>query len=333
MKKLINRPEDVVVESLHGLAAAHGDLLRVSFDPLFVVRADAPVADKVAIVSGGGSGHEPLHAGFVGRGMLDAACPGEVFTSPTPDRIEAATRAVVSGRGALHIVKNYTGDVLNFETAAELCRADGIEVEAVVVADDVAVEDSTFTAGRRGLGTTVLLERLLGAAAERGLGLDALAALARRICDTGRSMGVALTPCTVPAAGRPTFTLADDEIEIGVGIHGEPGRERAKLRPARELMEQVAGAVIDDLPFRDGDDVIVLLNGMGGTPLMELYLLYNELHRIVAAKGLRVRRRLVGNYITSLEMAGFSLTLLKADDELVALWDDPVLTPALRWGC
>jgi len=332
MKKLINDPHDVVRQSLAGLALAHPDILKVSFNPTYVIRADAPVPGKVAIVSGGGSGHEPLHAGFVGKGMLDAACPGEVFTSPTPDQIEAATRAVNSGAGVLHIVKNYTGDVMNFEMAAELCQVDGVNLQAVVINDDVAVEDSLYTAGRRGVGTTVLAEKICGAAAERGYDIARLAALCRRVKESGRSMGMALTSCTVPAAGKPTFELGESEIELGIGIHGEPGRERTALVTAREITERMAATILADLPFRSGDRVIVMLNGMGGTPLLELYLVYQELERILRGHGIVIARRLVGNYITSLDMTGCSITLLRADDELLSLWDDPVLTPALRWG-
>jgi len=333
MKKLINKPEDVVKESLAGLAAAHGDLLRVHFDPDFIVRADAPVAGKVGIVSGGGSGHEPLHGGYVGRGMLDAACPGQVFTSPTPDQMEAASRAVDGGAGVLHIVKNYTGDVMNFDMAAELCRAGGTAVESVLINDDVAVEDSLYTAGRRGVGVTVLAEKICGAAAERGMDLEALAALGRRVAEHGRSMGMALTSCTVPAVGKPTFDIGEEEMEIGIGIHGEPGRERKPLAGVREIVSMMMAAVIPDLPFRRGDRVIAMVNGMGGTPLMELYLVYGELDRICRGSGITIARQLVGNYITSLEMAGCSITLLKADDEMLELWDAPVLTPGLRWGC
>jgi phosphoenolpyruvate---glycerone phosphotransferase subunit DhaK len=331
MKKLINDPENVVRESLEGLALAHADLLRVSFDPVYVARADAPVAGKVGIVSGGGSGHEPMHAGFVGKGMLDAACPGQVFTSPTPDQMEAATRAVNGGAGVLHIVKNYTGDIMNFEMAAELCQLAGIEVRAVVINDDVAVEDSLYTAGRRGVGATVLAEKIGGAAAERGYDLARLEALCRRVNENGRSMGMALTSCTVPAAGKPTFTLGEGEMEMGIGIHGEPGRERTALTGAREITARMAQAIVSDLPFRRGDRAIAMVNGMGGTPLLELYLVYAELERVLRGAGIAVARRLVGNYITSLEMAGCSITLLRADDEMLALWDDPVLTPALRW--
>ncbi|MEX2445346.1 MAG: dihydroxyacetone kinase subunit DhaK [Alkalispirochaeta sp.] len=332
MKKLINTADGVIVDALKGMEAAHGDLLTVSYEPRFIARKDAPVKNKVGIVSGGGSGHEPLHGGFVGRGMLDAACPGQIFTSPTPDQMEAATKAVNSGKGVLHIVKNYTGDVLNFETAADLCQAEGIDVEAVVVDDDVAVKDSLYTAGRRGVGTTVLMEKIVGAGAERGMDLKSLADLARKINSQGRSMGMALTSCTVPSAGKPTFELGEDEIEVGIGIHGEPGRERMKAKTAKEIVGMMSDAVISDLPFKKGDDVIVMINGMGGTPLIELYLLYNEFVAVAASKGLNISRRLVGNYITSLEMQGFSITLLKVDDEMVKLWDDPVLTPGLRWG-
>lgn len=332
MKKLINDPRNVRRDFLDGLALAHADILKVCQDPVYVVRAEAPISGKTGIVSGGGSGHEPMHGGFVGRGMLDAACPGEVFTSPTPDQIEAATRAVDGGAGVLHIVKNYTGDIMNFEMAAELCQAQGVEVRAVVINDDVAVEDSLYTAGRRGVGTTVLAEKICGAAAERGYNLARVEELCRKVNRNGRSMGMALTPCTVPAAGKPNFELGADEMEMGIGIHGEPGRERMLLLPARELTERMAGTVVADLPFDSGDEVIALVNGMGGTPLMELYLIYAELDRILRGRGIRIARRLVGNYITSLEMAGCSLTLLKADDEMLSLWDDPVLTAALRWG-
>jgi dihydroxyacetone kinase-like protein len=332
MKKLINDPAGAVRESLAGLAAAHADLLRVRYSPNFVVRADAPVRGKAALVSGGGSGHEPLHTGYVGPGMLDAACPGDVFTSPTPDQITAATKAVDGGAGVLHIVKNYTGDVMNFELAAELCRAEGLEVEAVLINDDVAVKDSLYTAGRRGVGGTVLAEKLCGAAAARGQALAAVAALGREVNDKVRSMGMALTSCTVPAAGRPTFELGEGEMEIGIGIHGEPGRKRMPLKPVREIVELMAGEIIDDLPFRRGDTVIALVNGMGASPLLELYIVAGELERVCAARGIRIERRLVGNYITSLDMAGCSLTLLKADERLIGLWDDPVRTPALRWG-
>ena len=301
-------------------------------DPDFIVRSDAPIRGKVAIVSGGGSGHEPLHGGFVGRGMLDAACPGPVFTSPTPDQVLAATKAVDGGAGVLHIVKNYTGDVMNFEMAADLARDEGIAVESVVIADDVAVQDSLYTAGRRGVGATVLAEKICGAAAELRRPLAEVAGLCRRVGESARSMGMALTSCTVPMVGRPTFELGPDEMEIGVGIHGEPGRERRPLASAREVVETLATAVVDDLPFGRGDRVLAFVNGLGGTPLMELYVVYGELHRLLESRGIVVARNLIGSYITSLDMAGFSITLLRLDDELTALWDAPVATTGLRWG-
>ncbi len=354
MKKLVNRTEDFVRESLQGLAAAHGDLLAVSFDPTFVYRADAPVRGKASLVSGGGSGHEPMHGGFVGRGMLDAACPGEVFTSPTPDQMAAAAARVSGGSGALFIVKNYSGDIMNFEMAAEMTHAAGIAVASVLVDDDVAVRDSLYTQGRRGVGTTVLLEKICGAAAEQGWPLDRLLGLARRVAAAGRSMGMALAPCTVPAAGKPGFDLGGAEMEIGIGIHGEPGRSRVALRPADEIVEMLVGAILDDPAYerqvseweggaqvergavspalRRGDRVLLFINGMGGTPLAELTLVYRKAAEILEKKGFAVTRRLVGNYITSLEMQGFSVTMLRLDDEMTRLWDAPVLTPALRWG-
>ncbi len=332
MKKLINDPLDVMRDSLAGFAAAHSDILKVSFDPVYVVRADAPVTGKVGIISGGGSGHEPLHGGFVGQGMLDAACPGQVFTSPSPDQMEAATGAVDGGAGVLHIVKNYTGDVMNFEMAAELCQARGIQVESVIINDDVAVQDSLYTAGRRGLGVTVIAEKICGAAAARGDDLGRVAELGRRVNESGRSMGMALTSCTVPAAGKPTFELGEGEIEMGVGIHGEPGRKRMPHRPTNELIAHLTDAILTDLPIRNGGSVIAMVSGLGGTPLLELYLVYRELEQILRGRQVAVSRRLVGNYITSLDMAGCAITLVQADDELLSLWDAPVLTPALRWG-
>ena len=330
MKKLINDPADVVPEALRGLALAHPEL-RVDLDERIVVRADAPVPGKVGLVSGGGAGHEPMHTGFVGPGMLDAACVGEVFTSPVPDQVVAATRAVDGGAGVLHLVKNYTGDVLNFEMAAELVAAGSdTEVATVVVADDVAVEDSLFTAGRRGVGATVVVEKVAGAAAAQGRPLAEVAGLARRVAESGRSMGVALTSCTVPAVGRPTVDLPDGEMEVGIGIHGEPGRRRVPLAPAREVAALLAEPVLADLPG-DGP-VIAFLNGMGGTPQLELYILFAEVAAVLERAGVAVARSLVGPYMTSLEMAGCSLTLVRADDELLRLWDAPVRTPALRWG-
>jgi phosphoenolpyruvate---glycerone phosphotransferase subunit DhaK len=331
MKKLINAPDAVVDDALAGMLAAHGDLLRV-IEPNVVVRADAPRRGKVGIISGGGSGHEPMHGGFVGLGMLDAACPGAVFTSPVPDQMLAATKAVDGGAGVLHIVKNYTGDVMNFELAAELAQGEGIEVTSVVIADDVAVTDSLYTAGRRGVGGTVLAEKIVGAAAEEGQDLAAVTALCQSVQDNVRSMGMALTSCTVPAAGKPTFEIGDDEMEIGIGIHGEPGRERRMLAGADEITEALLTPILDDLPFNSGDRVLAFVNGMGGTPLIELYVVYNKVAQMCADRGVTIERNLVGSYITSLEMAGCSITLLKLDDEMTRLWDAPVHTPALRWG-
>lgn len=332
MKKLLNDPHSVVAEALLGMEAAHPEL-KVDHRNRVVYRADAPRRGKVGIVSGGGSGHEPLHAGFVGPGMLDAACAGEVFTSPVPDQILAATRLVDGGAGVLHVVKNYTGDVLNFEMAAELAASEGGgQVLSVVTDDDVAVQDSTWTAGRRGVGVTVLLEKIAGAAAEQGRPLGQVAEIARRVNANGRSMGLALTSCTVPAAGKPTFELGEDEMELGVGIHGEPGRERVPLAPAREIAEMLVEPVLADLPFGDGDQVIAFVNGLGGTPLIELYLMFGEVNRILAGHRVQVARSLVGSYITSLDMAGTSVTLLRVDDELLSLWDAPVRTPQLSWG-
>lgn len=332
MKKLINRPEDVVKEALAGMLAAHPDLIRVDFAQQIIVRRDAPIQGKVGVISGGGSGHEPMHGGFVGYGMLDAACPGEVFTSPVPDQMLAATQAVNGGAGVLHVVKNYTGDVLNFEMAAELAAAEGIEVESVVTNDDVAVQDSLYTAGRRGVGVTVLLEKIVGGLAETGAPLSAVAALARKVNSQGRSMGMALTSCTVPAAGKPTFELGEDEMEIGIGIHGEPGRRRVKLASAAEVTEMLATPIIEDLGLKAGDQVLAFVNGMGGTPLIELYIVFDALQRILHGKSVTITRNLVGSYITSLEMAGASITLVRLDDELTRYWDAPVHTPALRWG-
>jgi dihydroxyacetone kinase-like protein len=333
MKKLINDPADVVGEALHGFEAAHGDRVRVDHANKVVYRKDAPRPWKVGLISGGGSGHEPMHGGFVGPGMLDAACAGEVFTSPVPDQMMAATKQVDSGAGVLHIVKNYTGDVMNFEMAAEMAAADtGTEVRSVVTNDDVAVQDSLYTAGRRGVGVTVLLEKIAGAAAEQGRSLAEVSDVATKVNDNGRSMGMALTSCTVPAAGKPTFDLAEDEMEVGVGIHGEPGRQRLPLAPAKEIAALLVDPVLSDLPYTSGDAVVAFVNGMGGTPLIELYVMYNEVKQLLDAAGITIARSLVGNYITSLEMAGCSVTLLKVDDDLLGLWDAPVSTPGLRWG-
>jgi dihydroxyacetone kinase-like protein len=331
MKKLINDPQDVVTEALLGIEAAQ-PYLRVDHANRIIYRRDAPKAGKVGLVSGGGSGHEPLHGGFVGLGMLDAACAGQIFTSPTPDQMLEATMSVDAGAGVLHIVKNYTGDLMNFEMAAELAAADtGVTVDAVIVNDDVAVQDSLYTAGRRGVGVTVLLEKLVGAAAEEGRPLSELGALARDVNESGRSMGMALTSCTVPAAGKPTFQRGENEMELGIGIHGEPGRRRVPLRNAHEIAEQLMEPILSDLDFTSSP-VIVMMNGMGGTPLIELYLMYGEVAKIMEKAGITVARNLVGNYITSLEMAGCSVTLLRASEEWISLWDAPVNTAGLRWG-
>jgi dihydroxyacetone kinase-like protein len=331
MKKLINVPDRLVDEELAGMAAAHADLIRIE-TPNIVVRKDAPKKGKVGVISGGGSGHEPMHGGFVGMGMLDAACPGAVFTSPVPDQMQAATKAVDGGAGVLHIVKNYTGDVMNFDLAAQLAEAEGITVKSVVIADDVAVKDSLYTAGRRGVGGTVLAEKIVGGCAEAGANLDKVAAVCQKVQDNVRSMGMALTSCTVPSAGKPTFELAEDEMEIGIGIHGEPGRTRMKLATADQIADMLMTPILDDLPFKSGDRVLAFVNGMGGTPLIELYVVYNAVNNILKGRGITIARNLVGNYITSLEMAGCSISLLRLDDELIRFWDAPVHTPALRWG-
>ncbi len=330
MKKLINSPDDVIAEALKGIDAADENV-RVDHENRVIFRAEPTRAGKVAVISGGGSGHEPLHGGFVGVGMLDAACAGQVFTSPTPDQMLAATVGTDAGAGVLHVVKNYTGDVMNFEMAAELAAEQGVRVETVVVADDVAVEDSLYTAGRRGVGLTVLLEKIVGAAAEEGRDLDAVVAVANKVNENGRSMGMALTSCTVPAAGKPTFDLPEDQMEIGIGIHGEPGRHREPLTGAKDIARQLVEPILADHDFA-GSETIVMVNGMGGTPLIELYLMYGQVKALLDDAGVRVARNLVGNYITSLDMAGCSVTVLKADDELLALWDAPVRTAGLRWG-
>ncbi|GIJ60519.1 dihydroxyacetone kinase subunit DhaK [Virgisporangium aurantiacum] len=331
MKKFINAPEDVVREALAGVAAAHSDL-RVDLENQIIVRADAPRSGKVGLVSGGGSGHEPLHGGFVGRGMLDAAVPGEVFTSPVPDQILAATQAVNGGAGVVHIVKNYTGDVMNFQMAAELAADDGITVESVLVDDDVAVEDSTWTAGRRGTGATVFVEKIAGALAEEGASAADVAAIGRKVNENSGSFAVALTACTTPAAGKPGFDLPDDEMEVGVGIHGEPGRRREKLQPAKQIAATAVESILAAKPLQRGDRVIVMVNGLGGTPQIELYLLYGHVAALLADAGVEIVHKLVGNYVTSLDMAGMSLTICRADDELIRLWEAPVVTHGLRWG-
>ncbi|NET82966.1 MAG: dihydroxyacetone kinase subunit DhaK [Moorea sp. SIO1F2] len=356
MKKLINHPDNVVRESLEGMALAHPDLLKINLDPPLIYRADAPISNKVAIISGGGSGHEPLHGGFVGAGMLDAACPGEVFTSPTPDQMLEAAKIVNSGAGVLNIVKNYSGDVMNFELAAELAISEGIRVLNILIDDDVAVKDSLYTQGRRGVGTTLLAEKICGAAAAAGYDLKQLANLCRLVNGNGRSMGMALTSCTPPAKGSPMFDLGEAEIEFGIGIHGEPGRQRMSLKSADEIIEMLALSILEDSaysrtvrewdedkaewiefeitdpPFQKSDRILAFVNSMGGTPLSELYIVYRKLAQICEQKGLEIVRSLIGPYITSLEMQGCSITLLKMNDELIKFWDAPVKTPALRWG-
>ncbi|MGG5174787.1 dihydroxyacetone kinase subunit DhaK [Pseudarthrobacter sp. J1763] len=332
MKKLINDPRAVVDESVEGFGLAHADLVTVNTEPMYITRKDAPVAGKVGLVSGGGSGHEPLHAGYVGFGMLDAAVPGAVFTSPTPDQIIPATLAVNSGAGVVHIVKNYTGDVLNFETAAEMAEAEGVQVRTVLVNDDVAVEDSLYTAGRRGVGGTVLVEKIAGAAAERGDDLDAVAAIGNRVNENVRTMGVALSACTVPHAGVPSFDLEENEIEIGIGIHGEPGRHKIAMENADGITARLLEPVTSDLGLKSGEKVLLFVNGMGGTPLSELYIVYRKAHALLADAGVTVERSLVGNYITALEMQGCSISVLRLDEEMTQLWDAPVHTAALRWG-
>ncbi|MEU2083002.1 dihydroxyacetone kinase subunit DhaK [Streptomyces albus] len=329
MKMLINVPETVVPDALRGIAAAHPELT-VDVDKQVVVRRDAPVAGKVALVSGGGSGHEPLHSGFVGPGMLDAACAGPVFTSPVPDQMVAAAAAVDSGEGVLFVVKNYTGDVLNFDMAAELAEDEGIRIAKVLVEDDVAVTDSTHTAGRRGTGATLFVEKIAGALADEGAPLERVEAVARRVADSCRSFGVALSPCSTPATGGPMFDLPSGELELGVGIHGEPGRERRAMMTSREIADFAVDAVLAEL--EPEEPVLALVNGMGGTPLLELYGFCAEVHRVLGERRIPVARTLVGNYVTSLDMAGASVTLCWADEELLRLWDAPVRTPGLRWG-
>ncbi|MCB1501679.1 MAG: dihydroxyacetone kinase subunit DhaK [Bauldia sp.] len=326
MKKLINSPDTVLAESLDGFAAAHADIVTLGAERKFVRRART-TPGKVALISGGGSGHEPLHAGFVGLGMLDAACPGQVFTSPTPDQMIAAAEAVDGGAGILFIVKNYEGDVMNFDMAAEMA---GKDIMKVVTDDDVAVEASTWSTGRRGVAGTLVVEKVVGAAAEQGRSLVELQALGTNVNLATRSMGVALTSCTVPAAGTPTFQIGDDEMEMGVGIHGEPGRRRVKLEPADRIAEEMVHAIHEDLG--KAGDALLLVNGFGGTPSMELYLMYHAARTQLEKRGFAIRRSLVGNYVTSLEMAGASVTVTLLDDDMAKLWDAPVHTAALRWG-
>ncbi|BDH46062.1 dihydroxyacetone kinase subunit DhaK [Salmonella enterica subsp. enterica serovar Choleraesuis] len=355
MKKLINRVEDVLTEQLTGLAKAHPGL-KLHQNPVFVTRADAPVTGKVALLSGGGSGHEPMHCGFIGPGMLTGACPGEIFTSPTPDKMFECAMNIDAGAGVLLIIKNYTGDVLNFETATELLHDSGVRVTTVVIDDDVAVKDSLYTAGRRGVANTVLIEKLVGAAAERGDDLAACAALGRRLNNQGHSIGIALSACTVPAAGSPSFELNDNEMEFGVGIHGEPGIDRRPFTSLDTTVDEMFATLLENgrysrplrhwdpdkgrwqegienkQPLQAGDRVIAMVNNLGATPLSELYGVYNRLETRCRESGIEIARSLVGTWCTSLDMVGFSITLLKADDETLALWDAPVHTPALTWG-
>ncbi|ERM92045.1 dihydroxyacetone kinase subunit K [Caldanaerobacter subterraneus subsp. yonseiensis KB-1] len=330
MKKLINNPESVVKEMIEGLLEAHPNYLRKLENINVIVRKDAPVEGKVGLVSGGGSGHEPAHAGYVGYGMLDAACPGEVFTSPTPDQIYEAIKAVNGGKGVLLIIKNYTGDVMNFEMARDMAQMDGIEVDEVIVNDDVAVENSTWTQGRRGIAGTVFVHKIAGAKAQEGASLKEVKRVAEKVIANVRSMGMALTPCTVPAAGKPSFTLQEDEMEIGIGIHGEPGTHREKIKPVDEIVEHLMDKIINDLPYKSGDEVAVMINGMGGTPLMELYIANRKVAEILKEKDIKVYKTYVGEFMTSLEMSGFSITLLKLDDELKALLDAKADTPAFK---
>ena len=355
MKKLINDVQDVLDEQLAGLAKAHPSLT-LHQDPVYVTRADAPVAGKVALLSGGGSGHEPMHCGYIGQGMLSGACPGEIFTSPTPDKIFECAMQIDGGEGVLMIIKNYTGDILNFETATELLHDSGVKVTTVVIDDDVAVKDSLYTAGRRGVANTVLIEKLVGAAAERGDSLDACAELGRKLNNQGHSIGIALGACAVPAAGKPSFTLADNEMEFGVGIHGEPGIDRRSFSSLDQTVDEMFDTLLENgsyhrtlrfwdyqqgswqeepqtkQPLQSGDRVIALVNNLGATPLSELYGVYNRLTTRCQQAGLTIERNLIGAYCTSLDMTGFSITLLKVDDETLALWDAPVHTPALNWG-
>jgi phosphoenolpyruvate---glycerone phosphotransferase subunit DhaK len=328
MKKFINQIDDLLVESLSGFASAHHDLVSLHLDPNYLTRARKS-ANKVALISGGGSGHEPLHTGFIGYGMLDAACPGHVFTSPTPDQMLAAAEAVDNGRGVLFIVKNYAGDIMNFEMAAEMLES---ENATVVTCDDVAVENSTYTTGRRGVAGTVIVEKCVGSLAETGADLAACKALGDKVNRHTASMGVALTSCTVPAAGRPTFDIGTHELEMGVGIHGEPGRRREAMRSADEIVGDLVAAILHDLSPTAGSEVLMMVNGFTGTPLMELYVLYNSAARLLQQRGLKIARSLVGDYATSLDMTGASITVCLLDDEILQHWDAPVHTAALRWG-
>ncbi|PSV49412.1 dihydroxyacetone kinase subunit DhaK [Photobacterium indicum] len=355
MKKMINQIDQVVKEQLQGIAKAHSEL-DVHLDPMYIVRKEREKT-KVALISGGGSGHEPMHGGYVGKGMLDGACPGEMFTSPTPDQMYECAQKVDTGEGILFLIKNYTGDVLNFETAVELLHGEGLKVQATLIDDDVAVKDSLYTAGRRGVATTVLAEKILGAAAEEGYNLDKISALAKHIANRGRSFGVALSACTVPAAGKPSFDLADNEIEFGIGIHGEPGIERRAFTDGDTITTDMMSEILDNTPYErivrrwdnnlgewqdeswiteplnSGDKVIVLVNNLGATPQSELYMVYRKVAEILENHEIQIERNLIGSYCTSLDMQGISISVLKVDDEMLSLYDMPVNTPAMRWGC
>jgi dihydroxyacetone kinase-like protein len=328
MKKFLNSVETLLEESLEGFVAAHPDIV-VAGDERKFIRRKTLKPGKVALISGGGSGHEPLHAGFVGLGMLDAACPGQIFTAPTPDQMVAAVEAVDQGAGAILIVKNYEGDVMNFEMAAEMTEG---RCATVITDDDVAVETSTYSTGRRGVAGTLIVEKIVGTAAEAGMPRGELQALGQLVNRQTRSMGVALTSCTVPAAGKPNFELSDSEVEMGVGIHGEPGRRRVPLGSAREMVEEMVKAILVDLAPKRGDEAILFVNGFGATPLIELYLLYHEAQRVLLGAGLTPARSLVGSYVTSLDMAGASITVSLLKGDAAKLWDAPVHTAALRWG-
>lgn len=330
MKKIINNVNNIILEELEGMQKAYSHILKVNYEPIYVTRANKN--NKVSLISGGGSGHEPLHAGFVGYGMLDAACPGEIFTSPTPDQMEEAAKSINNDKGVVFLVKNYTGDVMNFQMAEDLCKAEGIDVRSIIIDDDVSVKDSLYTTGRRGVGATIFFEKICGASAERLDNIDKVIEYANYCKENARSMGMALTSCTVPAVGKPTFDISDNEIEMGIGIHGEPGRERTKIKTSSEIAEIMMEAICSDIPYKKGDEVICMINGMGATPLMELYILYNDAVKIAEKKGIKIVRNLIGNYVTSIDMAGASISLMKVNDDILKLWDYPVYTAALRWG-
>ncbi|TVL57518.1 dihydroxyacetone kinase subunit DhaK [Brachyspira hyodysenteriae] len=330
MKKIINDVNNIILEELQGMQKAYSNILKINYDPIYVTRVNKN--SKVSLISGGGSGHEPLHAGFVGYGMLDAACPGEIFTSPTPDQMEEAAKSINNDKGIIFLVKNYTGDVMNFQMAEDLCKAEGIDVRSIIIDDDVSVKDSLYTTGRRGVGATVFFEKICGASAEIGDDINKVLEYANYCKENARSMGMALTSCTVPAVGKPTFDISDNEIEMGIGIHGEPGRERINIKTSSEIAEMMMEAICSDIPYKNGDELICMVNGMGATPLMELYILYNDVVKITEKKGIKIVRNLIGNYVTSIDMAGASISLMKVNDDILKLWDYPVYTAALRWG-